>query len=205
MGPGFPVLKLGPRSSVMMTSTQNHSKKLLIKSCLASVFFGFSVTACSTDTLSPWPPEITSGSRLSVDCDSDGKVSQHHVSGVPVLVVCRGEDDLERLEQLDDYVFQPGPIKGDNRQFRSVRQDVFIAVGISPHSRCTLEFVPEDGKWTEIGWPGGFHSLCRGEVFDMAGRQIKPGPFSPTNFQNFIGNLFVPEYRFVSDTEVEFK
>jgi len=168
------------------------------------IIFVLTICACSGDTFQTPSP----GARLSIDCASEEKVTQLYVDGVPLFVLCRSEEDLNTLEQLDNYVYEPDVKSVEERQFRAERRDVFIVIGISPYTRCTVQFEPKgsnEWSWSDVDWPGGFYSLCHGEVFDMAGRQIKPGKFSPTDFPGFIGNLVVPEYRFVSDTEVEFK
>lgn len=65
-------------------------------------------------------------------------------------------------------------------------------VAISPYSKCTVQYVPSgsnDHGWRSDAWLGGFHSLCGSDVYDLAGRQIRPGPFSPTSFPENVGDL----------------
>jgi len=149
------------------------------------------------------PVTLNPGSRLTIDCGREQKYSTVIVDAYPIAVLCRNPKDLEILERLDGEVFSPEN-EGRYGRYRSVRKDVFIAVGINFHGGCTVDFVPRGTKWPEMRWLGGFHSVCRGEVFDMAGRQIKPSKFSPTKIPKFVGNLFVPKYRYISENEIEF-
>jgi len=159
------------------------------------------VGSCSTEK---WIlPIFSPGLRLTVDCSGERKYSTVVVDDYPIAVLCRSQEDLNALKQLDKQVFSPEN-EEPNGRFRSVRKDVFIALGVNFHGGCTVDFVPRGNKWPEASWLGGFHSLCHGEVFDMAGRQIKPGKFSPTKVPKFVGKLIVPKYRYISENEIEF-
>lgn len=76
---------------------------------------------------------------------------------------------------------------------RSIRPDVFVAVGLCTHLGCIPSFRPEPGSLAP-GWPGGFYCPCHGSKFDLAGRVYNGSP-APTN-------LVVPRYSFLSETRI---
>jgi ubiquinol-cytochrome c reductase iron-sulfur subunit len=79
---------------------------------------------------------------------------------------------------------------------RSIKPDVFVAVGICTHLGCSPNAVPAGTANPSLpaGWPGGFFCPCHGSTFDGAGRVFrnKPAPL----------NLEVPPYRYISDAQV---
>ncbi len=189
---------------------------LKLHSFLPSIISGLIITACfSCDpSSSNWPPEAPVGARLKIDC-SNNKHYSVDVSWQRILVVCRSQADIERLGRLNSEVYEPDLKSSLDKSYRAVRSDVFIAFDVGPYTRCSpLIFVPEGrlerpvnspmpGKFDYS--PGMFHSPCLEGSFDMAGRQFKPGRFASMGVQHFIGNLAVPKYRYVSDTEIEFE
>ncbi len=161
----------------------------------------FLVAACA-ETASEFPAlEIPSGSTVEVECSGDRKARLHHISNIPVYIVCRDEADLQNLALLNVQVFDAEDPVG---KYRSERLSVFVAIGVSPGSRCSIEFIPTGGKWRDQKWFGGFYSACNGETYDLAGRQIQPGPYSPNDFPKYLGNLIVPKYRYVAENIIEF-
>lgn len=117
--------------------------------------------------------------------------------GNPVFVVRRTQAMLENIRKLDDKVRDPSseepqqPAYAKN-QFRSIREDILVLVGICTHLGCSPKFLPEvkpmdfDSQWT-----GGYHCPCHGSKFDLAGRVYKGVP-APINLQ-------VPPYMYEGD------
>lgn len=79
---------------------------------------------------------------------------------------------------------------------RSLRPDVFVAVGICTHLGCSPSAVAEGSANPGVGagWQGGFFCPCHGSTFDLAGRVFrnKPAP----------SNLEIPPHRYLGDTRV---
>ena len=73
-------------------------------------------------------------------------------------------------------------------EFRSIRSDIFVTVGICTHLGCIPLYVPE-------GTADVSHALyfcpCHGSKFDLAGRVFKGVP-APTN-------LVIPPYQYLSE------
>ena len=118
--------------------------------------------------------------------------------GKPVWIIRRSKTMLENLKKVESQLSDPDskrpnqPQYADN-EFRSIKPDVFVVIGICTHLGCS----PTD-KFAvgELGpeWEGGFLCPCHGSKFDLAGRVYKNVP-APTN-------LVVPPYKYVSDTSI---
>ena len=164
------------------------------------------ISSCDGDKFSSWPMEITSGTRLNINCETSKEFSSHLIEGVPIVVLCRTKQDLLNLQKLNDEVFDRDIKDRWTENVPAQDSNVFIVIPVTERFRCQLEFVPDSGfNQQDSLWFGGFHCPCSSAVFDMAGRQIKPGAYSPSKFPTFIGNLSVPKYRKISKYEVEFE
>ena len=110
-----------------------------------------------------------------------------------MIASLKGQDDQladpdSRLDKLPEALRNPG---------RSLRQDLFVAVGICTHLGCSPNAVPEGSGNPSVGptWHGGFLCPCHGSTFDLAGRVFKNKP-APTNLE-------IPPHRYLSDTRLE--
>ena len=118
--------------------------------------------------------------------------------GKPVYVVHRTGNQLEDLPKLDGILKDPGSEGSDQPGYvegegRSIRPELFVAVGLCTHLGCAPKFRPEVGA-ADLGgdeWLGGFFCPCHGSKFDLAGRVFQGVPAS--------ANLVVPPYSFEGD------
>ncbi|HEY4137526.1 MAG TPA: ubiquinol-cytochrome c reductase iron-sulfur subunit [Casimicrobiaceae bacterium] len=120
--------------------------------------------------------------------------------GKPVWLLKRTPEMLANLPKLDPRLLdpksedsqQPKDCKNENR---SIKPELWVAVGICTHLGCSPTFRPEIAP-ADLGpdWLGGFFCPCHQSKFDLAGRVYKgvPAPL----------NLVVPPYKFVSDSLV---
>ena len=115
--------------------------------------------------------------------------------GKPVWILHRTPDMLARLQSEraalsdpDSSVTSQQPEYARNAT-RSVRPELFVAVGLCTHLGCVPSYEPQPGS-VQPGWPGGFYCPCHGSKFDLAGRVFRGSP-APTN-------LVVPRYAFQS-------
>lgn len=116
--------------------------------------------------------------------------------GKPVYVVRRTPEALEAIRKSDDLVSDPNSNKSDQPtyaggEFRSIKDEYLVIVGLCTHLGCAPKYRPEVGS-VSPDWLGGFFCPCHGSKFDLAGRVFKGVP-APTN-------LVVPPYRYESDT-----
>lgn len=120
--------------------------------------------------------------------------------GKPVWVMKRTAEALATLQSLDNTVADPSsemsiqPATSKN-EVRSIRPEIFVAVGVCTHLGCSPVYRPEVAP-ADLGpdWKGGFFCPCHGSKFDMAGRVFKGVP-APTNLE-------IPPYHFANDSRI---
>ena len=80
-------------------------------------------------------------------------------------------------------------------EHRSIKDALWVAVGICTHLGCSPTFRPDIAP-ADLGpdWLGGFFCPCHQSKFDLAGRVFKGVP-APTN-------LVIPPHKYASDTKV---
>jgi len=118
--------------------------------------------------------------------------------GRPVWIIARTQQALAILPTLTKLLRDPNsdvpqqPTYARN-EFRSIKPEILVLVGVCTHLGCTPTFRP-DPKSIGPEWPGGFYCSCHGSKFDLAGRVYKhvPAPI----------NLEVPPYVYLSDDEI---
>ncbi|MCF7971006.1 MAG: ubiquinol-cytochrome c reductase iron-sulfur subunit [Methylococcaceae bacterium] len=120
--------------------------------------------------------------------------------GKPVWVLNRTPAVLEILAKETDKLADPLSLesnqpKSSNNEFRSIKPEIFVAVGLCTHLGCSPTFRPEIAP-NDLGedWKGGFFCPCHGSGFDLAGRVFRGVP-APTN-------LDVPPHRYLSETRI---
>jgi len=120
--------------------------------------------------------------------------------GKPVWVVQRSKAVTDGLSKLDNLLRDPEskeqqqPAYCDN-QYRSIKAELFVVVGICTHLGCSPLYKPQAGDpAVSLDWPGGFFCPCHGSKYDLAGRVFKGVP-APLNLQ-------VPPYKYLSDAAI---
>lgn len=118
--------------------------------------------------------------------------------GKPVWVLSRTPEVIEILEKDTDKLADPNSHDSKQPEYindplRSIKPEIFIAVGLCTHLGCSPTFRPEIAP-NDLGpeWNGGFFCPCHGSGFDLAGRVYRSVP-APTNLE-------VPPYRYITDT-----
>ncbi len=118
--------------------------------------------------------------------------------GKPVWVLSRTPEALETLEKETAKLADPTSEESkqpeiSHNPMRSIKPEIFVAVGLCTHLGCSPTFRPEIAP-NDLGpdWKGGFFCPCHGSGFDLAGRVFRSVP-APTNLE-------VPPYRYITDT-----
>jgi ubiquinol-cytochrome c reductase iron-sulfur subunit len=121
--------------------------------------------------------------------------------GKPVWVLRRSRETLNELASLENRLLDPRSEQSEQpessqNEFRSIRPEIFVAVGICTHLGCSPVYRPEVAP-ADLGpeWKGGFFCPCHGSLFDLAGRVYKGVP-APSN-------LIIPPHRYVSETRIK--
>ncbi len=143
------------------------------------------------------------GAPVEVDIGKlePGQMTRVKWQGKPVWVVRRSDAALESIKKLGDETLrdpdssqaeQPDYVSGE---FRSIKPEYLVLVGICTHLGCAPTYRPEIAP-SDLGpeWEGGFFCPCHGSKFDLAGR-VYAGVPAPTN-------LVVPPHKYLSETRI---
>jgi ubiquinol-cytochrome c reductase iron-sulfur subunit len=157
-------------------------------------------------TFSPSERAKAAGAAVQVDISAvkPGEKITVEWRGKPVWIVRRTPEQLAELPKLDDLLADPQskrkqdeltPVYARN-EGRSIKPEVFVAVGICTHLGCSPsdKFQPGASGGMPADWGGGFLCPCHGSTFDMAGRVYKNKP-APDNLE-------VPPHMYLSDTRL---
>lgn len=152
--------------------------------------------------MQPSAKAMAAGAPIEVDISkiAPGQLIRVAWRGKPVWVLSRTEQALNDLDQNQAKLADPKSSQSEqpansHNQYRSIKPDIFIAVGLCTHLGCSPTFRPEVAP-SDLGddWRGGFFCPCHGSGFDLAGRVFKSVP-APTN-------LVIPPHRYLSDTRI---
>ena len=115
--------------------------------------------------------------------------------GKPVWIINRSKEALDFLPDMDKLLLDPGsdtdqqPDYAKN-EYRSIKQEILVLVGICTHLGCSPKYRPELAADSE----GAFLCACHGSRFDLAGRVFSNVP-APKNLE-------VPPHMYLSDNEI---
>jgi len=150
---------------------------------------------------SPSEKAKAAGAPVSLDISKiqPGQLIRVEWRGKPVWVVSRTPKIIEELASIDDKLRDPKSEEPQQPEYatnagRSLKPELFIAVGICTHLGCSPTYLPDSFNEQVEGVESGFFCPCHGSKFDMAGRvfQNVPAPL----------NLVIPPHYYVSDTTV---
>ncbi|MEI7840024.1 MAG: ubiquinol-cytochrome c reductase iron-sulfur subunit [Methylococcaceae bacterium] len=152
--------------------------------------------------MQPSVKAMAAGAPVEVDISKieAGQLIRVAWRGKPVWVLQRTPEVLATLTTLDGQLRDPqsnesSQPESSKNPARSMKPEIFIAVGLCTHLGCSPTFRPEVAPH-DLGsdWKGGFFCPCHGSWFDLAGRVYKGVP-APTNLE-------VPPYRYITDTQI---
>lgn len=154
-------------------------------------------------TFAPSERARAAGAPVEVDISAlkPGEKMTVEWRGKPVWIVRRTPEQLEALKKVEAQLADPNsdrkqyptPAYAKN-QWRSIKPEVFVGVGICSHLGCSPSDKFAAGPQPSLpdDWLGGFFCPCHGSTFDMAGRVFKNKP-APDNLE-------VPPHTYLSDT-----
>jgi ubiquinol-cytochrome c reductase iron-sulfur subunit len=163
------------------------------------------IAAAVPFAMSFWPSERAKAAGAPVEVDisklEPGQKINIEWRGKVVWVINRTPAMLKDLPKLDrlladptsNYSQQPADAKNE---YRSIKPEIFVAVGLCTHLGCSPTYRPEIAPG-DLGpdWLGGFFCPCHQSKFDLAARVYKGVP-APTN-------LTIPPYKFLTDTKIQ--
>ncbi len=181
----------------------NGKRRFLIGA--TSVVGGIGVVAAATPfVMSLFPSERAKAAGAPVEVDiskiEPGMKINVGWRGKPIWLLNRTEAMLKTLPEMDSVVVDPNSEEPHQPAYcknegRSIKPNMWIAIGICTHLGCSPTFRPEVAP-ADLGpeWKGGFFCPCHQSKFDLAGRVFKGVP-APTN-------LWIPPHRYATDTRV---
>ncbi|MCU0928993.1 MAG: ubiquinol-cytochrome c reductase iron-sulfur subunit [Burkholderiaceae bacterium] len=121
--------------------------------------------------------------------------------GKPVWIVRRTPEMVAAVETPHPDLADPQSARSLQPEYarnatRSVKPELFVAVGICTHLGCSPTAVPAGSGNPSVGadWAGGYFCPCHGSTFDGAGRVFRNKP-APTNLE-------IPPHHFAGDTRL---
>jgi ubiquinol-cytochrome c reductase iron-sulfur subunit len=174
-----------------------------------AVVGGAGVAAVAVPFVSTFEPSErakAAGAAVEVDISAvkPGEKITVEWRGKPVWIVRRTPEQLAELPKLDGLLADPQSKRKQDEltpayarnEGRSIKPEVFVAVGICTHLGCSPsdKFQPGAAGGMQADWGGGFLCPCHGSTFDMAGRVYKNKP-APDNLE-------VPPHMYLSDTRL---
>jgi ubiquinol-cytochrome c reductase iron-sulfur subunit len=151
-------------------------------------------------SMQPSARALVAGAPVKVDISKiePGRMITVKWQGKPVWILRRTETNLKNLALRTHRNNLRDPDSTKNQQpeyveneYRSLRPDIFLAVGICTHLGCVPSYMP-DGK-AEVS-NAIYFCPCHGSKFDLAGRVFKAVP-APAN-------LVIPPHQYIGEDTV---
>lgn len=191
-----------------MNNNQGVSRRrrnLVIATTCAGGVVGVGMAAAFVSFMLPSERAKAMGAPVEADISTlaPGEKITIEWRGQPVWILHRTQEMLAAVKADDGKVADPRserkpgevtPAYAKN-QFRSIRPEILVVVGICSHLGCSPQDKFQSGKESfDPEWRGGFYCPCHGGLFDLAGRVYKNKP--PPD------NLRVPPHTYLSDTRI---
>lgn len=186
----------------MNESLPNNTKRawLIATSCAGAVGAGFAAVPFVA-SLQPSARARAAGAAVDVEIAAlaPGEKITIDWRGKPVWILKRTAEQITSLDKTESLVADPRSVRVAyptpgyaQNQHRSIKPEVFVAIGICTHLGCSPVDRLQPGSQPPLpkDWQGGFLCPCHGSTFDLAGRVFrnKPAP----------DNLEVPPHTYLS-------
>ena len=191
-----------------MDKSVDQSKRNWIMTTCAAGGVGVAATAVPfVSSFSPSERAKAAGAAVEVDISAlkVGEKMTVEWRGKPVWIIRRSPEQLASLKKVSGQLADPDskrnpadltPMLDTRNEYRSLKPEVFVAVGICSHLGCSPSDKFATGAQPSLGddWQGGFLCPCHGSTFDMAGRVYKNKP-APDNLE-------IPPHMYVSENKL---
>ncbi len=177
---------------------------LIASGCAGAVGAGFTAVPF-VSSFAPSERAKAAGAPVEVDIAAlrPGEKVTVEWRGKPVWIMKRTPEQLAGLQKIEGQLADPKSVRTAyptpdyaKNPHRSIKPEVFVAVGICSHLGCSPTDKLQAGPQPSLpnDWQGGFLCPCHGSTFDLAGRVFanKPAP----------DNLEVPPHMYLSDTRL---
>ena len=177
-------------------------RNLVIATCAAGSVAGVAAAVPFAASWLPSERAQAGGAPIVADISAlePGQIMTVEWRSKPVWIVRRTKEMLDGVSSVESKLSDPAsdvPMQPEyaKNEFRSIKPEVLVLVGICTHLGCSPQSKPAEDK-AEMGadWAGCFLCPCHGSKFDLAGRVYKGAP-APVNLE-------VPKYTYLSDTRI---
>ncbi|MFZ0845467.1 MAG: ubiquinol-cytochrome c reductase iron-sulfur subunit [Pseudolabrys sp.] len=136
--------------------------------------------------MNPDASTIAAGAPVDIDLApiADGQIVKVFWRSKPIFIFHRAKHDIELAKDVDWHTL-PDP-EPDSERVKPGHEQWLVVIGICTHLGC----IPLAHQGDYDGW----FCPCHGSQYDSAGR-IRKGP-APKN-------LYLPPYKFTSDTKIQ--
>ena len=185
----------------------NSKRNMILATCVAGAGGAAAVAVPFVSSFSPSERAKAAGAAVEVDISAlkVGEKMTVEWRGKPVWIIRRSPEQLASLKKTTPLLADPNsnrkvdelnPMETTRNEYRSIKPDVFVAVGICSHLGCSPSDKFATGAQPSLpdDWAGGFLCPCHGSTFDLAGRVYKNKP-APDNLE-------IPPYAFISDSKL---
>jgi ubiquinol-cytochrome c reductase iron-sulfur subunit len=189
-----------------MSNVDSSKRTWIIASACAGVPAAGFVAVPFVSTFSPSEKAKAAGAAIEVDISEikPGEKVVREWRGKPVWIMRRTPEQLASLAKSEGSLADPKserkadettPMKETRNAHRSIKPEIFVAVGICSHLGCSpSDKLEAKAESFDANWQGGFICPCHGSTFDLAGRVYKNKP-APDNLE-------VPPHMYISDTKL---
>lgn len=178
-------------------------RQLLVATSAAGGVAAVATAVPFVASLTPSERAKAAGAPVEADISklAPGEMMTVEWRGKPVWILRRTPEMLASLKQTDALVSDPTsekPMQPEYAQneYRSIKPEYLVAVGICTHLGCSPSEKFKTGAESGVSpdWAGGFLCPCHGSLFDLAGRVYRSMP-APDNLE-------IPPYQFLADTKI---
>lgn len=175
-------------------------RQLIVATSVAGAAAGIGIAIPLVSSLMPSERAMAAGAPVEADISrlAPGEMMTVEWRGKPVWIVHRTPEMLASLKQAEPNLVDPESKEPQqpeyaSNEFRSIKPEFMVAIGICTHLGCspTEKFQHGDVQGMQPDWPGGFFCPCHGSQFDLAGRVYKNMP-APTNLE-------IPPHKYLAE------
>lgn len=190
-------------ASCQCSESDPKRRQLLFATSAAAAAAGAAVAFPFVNTFAPSERAKAAGAPVEVDIAklAPGEMMTVEWRGKPVWVVNRTPEMLASLKKVEPKLADPQSARPQQPEYatnehRSIKPEIFIAVGICTHLGCSPseKFQAGTAQGMSPDWDGGFFCPCHGSQFDMAGRVLANMP-APTNLE-------IPPHQYLSEARL---
>ncbi len=189
------------------SGVDNSKRNMILATCVAGAGGAAAVAVPFVTSFSPSERAKAAGAAVEVDISAlkVGEKMTIEWRGKPVWIIRRSPEQLASLKKITPLLADPEsqrkpdeltPMESTRNEQRSIKPEVFVAVGICSHLGCSPSDKFATGAQPSLpdDWAGGFLCPCHGSTFDLAGRVYKNKP-APDNLE-------IPPHVYISDNKL---